>query len=187
MKKIILILLTTTLFSCQVFKKSTKEKSKEETKTETEVKVDSVAEVETEKETKNDLDTKTEIEHEKDSVFENTKTTTEVQKFDSLGRLIEKTTTTTENNKGSLKSNKKGKEETKDKSIKKSKESKKIDLSKVGKSKRSHELSEVKKDRKVEKTSLPNWLWWLLIITGVVFALVGIWKVKKNNFTQFFK
>ena len=182
MKKLTIFLLTITLISCSVFKKSTKEKTKEEAKTETEVKVDSIAEVKAEKETKNDIDTKTEIEHQSDSVFENTKTTTEVQKFDSLGRLVEKSITTTENNKGSLKSNKKGKKETKEKSTEKSKESSKVDLLKSDKSKSDKSKTDLKKDGEVKKTSLPKPLLITIGITFFLFIIIAVWKIKKKYF-----
>jgi hypothetical protein len=61
-------------------------------------------------------------------------------------------------------------------------------LSKSDKSKESKSKSELVKVKEVKKTpSFKFLLWIILIITGVVFALVAIWKVKKNNFTQFFK
>jgi hypothetical protein len=175
MKNIILVLLIATTISCNVIKNLRKEKSKEETKTEQEVKVDSVAEVEIEKEIVSTFTTDTKTE------FFDLSEVTIYEVMNDSGKVINRTTTTKTNVKTNILA--KGKEEKKETSS----ELSKTDLSKVGKAKRSHELSEVKKYRKVEKTSLPNWLWWILIITGVVFALVGFWKVKKNNFTQFFK
>jgi hypothetical protein len=175
MKKIILILLTTTLFSCQVFKKSTKEKSKEEVKTETEVKVDSVAEVEIEKEIVSTFTDETKTE------FFDLSEVTIYEVMNDSGVVKERTTTT----KTKVKTNKveKGQGNT----LVAIKEQNKVDKKTLIEQKSKNKSIEVKKDRKVEKTSLPTWLWWLLIITGVVFALVAIWKVKKNNFTQFFK
>jgi ABC-type Na+ efflux pump permease subunit len=154
MKKLTILLLTITLFSCQVFKRSTKEVKKEEIKTETSVNIDSSSIAQTEKKVENDITTKKEVEHKSDSVYENTKTTTEVQKFDSLGNLTEKTTTTTETNKGAVKTDKKGKEETKDKSTEKSKSENKVDLSKKDKSKEEAEKSDLKKEGEVEKDSV---------------------------------
>ena len=175
MKKIILILLTTTLFSCQVFKKSTKEKSKEETKTETEVKVDSVAEVEREKEIVSTFTDETKTE------FFDLSEVTIYEVMNDSGKVINRTTTT----KTKVKTNKveKGQGNT----LVAIKEQNKVEKNTLFEQKSKNKTVDVKKDRKVEKTSLPTWLWWILIITGVVFALVAIWKVKKNNFTQFFK
>jgi hypothetical protein len=176
MKKIILILLTTTLFSCQIFKKSTKEKSKEEVKTETEVKVDSVAEVEIEKEIVSTFTDETKTE------FFDLSEVTIFEVMNDSGKVINRTTTTKTN----VKTNKveKGKEDKKETSA----ESKKIDLSKVDKSKESKSKSELVKVKEVKKTpSFKFLLWIILIITGVAFTLVAIWKVKKNNFTQFLK
>jgi hypothetical protein len=175
MKKIILILLTTTLFSCQIFKKSTKEKSKEETKTETEVKVDSVAEVEIEKEIVSTFTTDTKTE------FFDLSEVTIFEVMNDSGVVKERTTTT----KTKVKTNKveKGTENT----LVAIKEQNKVEKNTLIEQKNENKSIEVKKVRKVEKTSLPNWLWWLLIITGVVFALVGIWKVKKKSFANFIK
>ena len=63
MKKLILVLLIATTFSCNVSKIFHKNKKIEENKTQTEVKVDSVAEVEIEKEIVSTFttDTKTEF------------------------------------------------------------------------------------------------------------------------------
>jgi hypothetical protein len=175
MKKLTILLLTITLFSCQVFKKSTKEKSKEETKTETEVKVDSVAEVEIEKEIVSTFTDETKTE------FFDLSTETTTILFNDSGVVKEIITT----KKTNIKTNKveKGQGNT----LVAIKEQNKVDKKTLIEQKNKNKSIEVKKDRKVEKTSLPNWLWWLLIITGVVFALVLFWKVKKNNFTQFFK
>jgi len=175
MKKIILILLIATLFSCQIFKKSTKEKSKEETKTETEVKVDSVAEVEIEKEIVSTFTTDTKTE------FFDLSEVTIYEVMNDSGVVKERTTTTKTN----IKANKveKGTENT----LVAIKEQNKVEKNTLIEQKSKNKTVDVKKVRKVEKTSLPNWLWWLLIITGVAFTLVAIWKVKKNNFTQFFK
>ena len=176
MKKLTILLLTITLFSCQVFKKSTKEKSKEETKTEQEVKVDSVAEVKTEKEIVSTFTDETKTE------FFDLSTETTTILFNDSGVVKEIITTKKTNIKGNLIS--KGKEDKKEISA----ESKKIDLSKSDKSKESKSKSELVKFKEVKKApSFKFLLWIILIITGVVFALVGIWKVKKNNFTQFFK
>jgi len=175
MKKLTLILIATTLLSCNVSKIFHKNKKKEENKTQTEVKVDSVAEVEIEQEIISTFVS--------DSTAEILDLSTETTKivFNDSG-VVKEIITTKKNN---IKS--KVKNIDNNKIIKNKNILSKVELSKVGKSKTKHELSEVKKDRKVEKTSLPNWLWWILIITGVAFTLVGIWKVKKNNFTQFFK
>ena len=96
MKKIILILLTTTLFSCQVFKKSTKEKSKEETKTEQQTKVDSVAKVEIEKEIVSTFTTDTKTE------FFDLSEVTIFEVMNDSGVVKERTTTTKTNIKGNI-------------------------------------------------------------------------------------
>ena len=175
MKKLILVLLIATTFSCNVIKNLRKEKSKEETKTETEVKVDSIAEVEIEKEIVSTFTDETKTE------FFDLSEVTIVEVFNDSGEVINRTTTTKTN----IKANKveKGTENT----LVAIKEKNKVEKNTLIEQKSKNKTVDVKKDRKVEKTSLPNWLWWLLIITGVVFTLVAIWKVKKNNFTQFFK
>ena len=170
MKKIILILLTTTLFSCQVFKKSTKEKSKEETKTETEVKVDSVAKVEIEKEIVSTFTTDTKTEY-----FDLSEVTIYEVMNDS-GVVKERTTTTKTNIKGNIIT--KGKEDKKETSA----ESTKVDLSKVDKSKESKSKSELKKSKEVKKWSLPTWMWITIGIIFFLFILVAVWKIKKKYF-----
>jgi phosphate/sulfate permease len=175
MKKLILALLIATTISCNVIKNFRKEKSKEEVKTETEVKLDSVAEVEIEKEIVSTFTDETKTE------FFDLSEVSIYEVFNDSGKVINRTTTTKTN----VKTNKveKGTENT----LVAIKEKNKVEKNTLIEQKSKNKSIEVKKDRKVEKTSLPNWLWWLLIITGVVFALVAIWKVKKNNFTQFFK
>ncbi len=175
MKKIILALLIATTISCNVIKNFRKEKSKEETKTEQEVKVDSVAEVESEKEIISTFTTDTKTE------FFDLSEVTIFEVMNDSGVVKERTTTT----KTKVKTNKveKGQGNT----LVAIKEQNKVEKNTLIEQKSKNKSIEVKKVRKVEKTSLPNWLWWLLIITGVAFTLVAIWKVKKNNFTQFFK
>jgi cobalamin biosynthesis Mg chelatase CobN len=161
-------LLITTTFSCNVIKNLRKEKSKEQNKTEQEVKVDSVAEVETEKEIVSTFTDETKTE------FFDLSEVTIFEVMNDSGIVKERTTTTKTNINGNVIA--KGKEEKKETST----ELSKTDLSKVGKSKRKHELSEVKKDRKVEKTSLPNWLWILLVVVAIIFILVVVWKLKNK-------
>jgi hypothetical protein len=175
MKKLILVLLIATTISCNVIKNLRKEKSKEETKTEQEVKVDSVAEVESEKEIISTFTTDTKTE------FFDLSEVTIFEVMNDSGVVKERTTTT----KTKVKTNKveKGQGNT----LVAIKEQNKVEKNTLIEQKSKNKSIEVKKVRKVEKTSLPNWLWWLLIITGVAFTLVAIWKVKKNNFTQFFK
>jgi hypothetical protein len=175
MKKIILALLIATTISCNVIKNFRKEKSKEEVKTEQQTKVDSVAKVEIEKEIVSTFTDEVKTE------FFDLSEVTIYEVMNDSGVVKERTTTTKTNIKGNIIA--KGKEDKKETSA----ESKKIDLSKSDKSKESKSKSELVKIKEVKKWSLPTWLWWILIITGVVFALVGFWKVKKNNFTQFFK
>jgi len=175
MKKLILVLLIATTFSCNVIKNLRKEKSKEETKIEQQTKVDSVAEVEIEKEIVSTFTDETKTE------FFDLSTETTTILFNDSGVVKEIITTKKTNIKGNVVA--KGKEDKKETSA----ESKKIDLSKVDKSKESKSKSELVKVKEVKKTpSFKFLLWIILIITGVVFALVGFWKVKKNNFTQFF-
>jgi hypothetical protein len=175
MKKIILGLLIATTISCNVIKNFRKEKSKEETKTDQQTKVDSVAEVEREKEIVSTFTTDTKTE------FFDLSEVTIFEVMNDSGVVKERTTTTKTN----IKANKveKGTENT----LVAIKEQNKVEKNTLIEQKNENKSIEVKKVRKVEKTSLPTWMWWLLIITGVVFVLVGIWKVKKNNFTQFFK
>ena len=170
MKKIILILLTTTLFSCQIFKKSTKEKSKEETKTETEVKVDSIAKVEIEKEIVSTFTTDIKTE------FFDLSEVTIFEVMNDSGVVKERTTTTKNNIKGNVIA--KGKEDKKETSA----EIKKIDLSKFDKSKESKSKSELVKVKEVKKWSLPSWLWITIGITFFLFILVAVWKIKKKYF-----
>jgi phosphate/sulfate permease len=175
MKKLILALLIATTFSCNVIKNFRKEKSKEETKTDQETKVDSVAKVEIEKEIVSTFTTDTKTE------FFDLSEVTIFEVMNDSGIVKERITTT----KTKVKANKveKGTENT----LVAIKEKNKVEKNTLIEQKSKNKTVDVKKDRKVEKTSLPTWMWWLLIITGVVFALVAIWKVKKNNFTQFFK
>jgi hypothetical protein len=176
MKKLILALLIATTISCNVIKNLRKEKSKEETKTDQETKVDSVAKVEIEKEIVSTFTTDTKTE------FFDLSEVTIFEVMNDSGKVINRTTTTKTNIKGNVIA--KGKEDKKETSA----ESKKIDLSKVDKSKESKSKSELVKVKEVKKTpSFKFLLWIILIITGVVFTLVAIWKVKKNNFTQFIK
>ena len=175
MKKLILVLLIATTISCNVIKNFRKEKSKEETKTDQETKVDSVAKVEIEKEIVSTFTTDTKTE------FFDLSEVTIFEVMNDSGIVKERITTT----KTKVKANKveKGTENT----LVAIKEKNKVEKNTLIEQKSKNKTVDVKKDRKVEKTSLPTWMWWLLIITGVVFALVAIWKVKKNNFTQFFK
>jgi hypothetical protein len=176
MKKLILVLLIATTISCNVIKNLRKEKSKEEVKTETEVKVDLVAEVEREKEIVSTFTTDTKTE------FFDLSEVTIFEVMNDSGVVKERTTTTKTNIKGNIIA--KGKEDKKETSA----ESKKIDLSKVDKSKESKSKSELVKVKEVKKTpSFKFFLWIILIITGVVFALVGFWKVKKKSFANFIK
>jgi hypothetical protein len=145
-----------------------KEKSKEETKTEQQTKVDSVAKVEIEKEIVSTFTTDTKTE------FFDLSEVTIFEVMNDSGKVINRTTTTKTNVKTNILA--KGKEEKKETLS----ELSKTDLSKVDKSKTKHELSEVKKDRKVEKTSLPNWLWILIVIIVMGLMLVGAWKLKNK-------
>ena len=170
MKKLTLLLLTITLFSCSVFKKSTKEKTKEETKTETSIKVDSVSEVETEKEIVSTFTDETKTE------FFDLSEVTIFEVMNDSGIVKERTTTTKTNIKGNVIA--KGKEDKKETSA----ESKKIDLLKVDKSKESKSKSELVKVKEVKKWSLPSWLWITIGITFFLFILVAVWKIKKKYF-----
>ena len=175
MKKLILVLLIATTISCNVIKNLRKEKSKEETKTEQEVKVDSVAEVEREKEIVSTFTTDTKTE------FFDLSEVTIFEVMNDSGIVKERTTTTKTN----VKTNKveKGQGNT----LVAIKEKNKVEKNTLIEQKSKNKTVDVKKDRKVEKTSLPTWMWWLLIITGVAFTLVAIWKVKKISFDNFIK
>lgn len=170
MKKLTILLLTITLFSCSLFKKSTKEKSKEESKTETSTKTDSVAKAEIEKEIVSTFtsDVKTE--------FFDLSEVTIFEVMNDSGEVKERTTTIKNNIKGNVVA--KGKEDKKETSA----ESTKVDLSKSDKSKESKSKSEVVKIKEVKKWSLPTWLWITLGITFLLFILVAVWKIKKKYF-----
>jgi len=171
MKKLTILLITATLFSCNVSKKINKSKVSEENSTQTEVKTDSIAEVETEKEIVSTFTDEVKIE------FFDLSEVTIYEVFNDSGKVINRTTTTKTNIKTNVIA--KGKEEKKETLS----ELSKVDLSKVGKSKTKHELSEVKKDRKVEKKSMPTWIWIALLIFVIIFILVAIWKLKKKYVT----
>lgn len=170
MKKLTILLLTITLISCSVFKKSTKEKSKEETKTETSTKIDSVAKVEIEKEIVSTFTTDTKTEY-----FDLSEVTI-FEVMNDSGEVKERTTTIKNNIKGNVIA--KGKEDKKETSA----ESTKVELSKVDKSKKSKSKIEVKKSKQIKKWSLPTWIWIILGITFFLFILVAVWKIKKKYF-----
>ena len=170
MKKLTILLLTITLISCSVFKKSTKEKSKEETKTETSTKTDSVAKAEIEKEIISTFTTDTKTE------FFDLSEVTIYEVMNDSGEVKERTTTIKNNIKGNVLS--KGKEDKKETS----EESTKVDLSKVDKSKESKSKSEEVKIKEVKKWSLPTWLWITFGITFLLFILIAVWKIKKKYF-----
>jgi cobalamin biosynthesis Mg chelatase CobN len=170
MKKLILVLLIATTFSCNVIKNLRKKKSKEQNKTEQEVKVDSVAEVEIEKEIVSTFtnDTKTE--------FFDLSEVTIYEVMNDSGVVKERTTTTKTNTKTNILA--KGKEDKKETSA----ESSKVELSKSDKSKESKSKSELKKSKEVKKWSLPTWMWITMGITFFLFILVAVWKIKKKYF-----
>ena len=170
MKKLILLILIATTISCSVIKNLRKEKSKEESKTETSTKTDSVAKAEIEKEIVSTFtsDVKTE--------FFDLSEVTIYEVMNDSGEVKERTTTIKNNIKGNVIA--KGKEDKKETS----EESTKVDLSKVDKSKESKSKSEVKKDKKVEKKSLPTWMWITLGITFFLFIIIAVWKIKKKYF-----
>jgi len=170
MKKLILVLLIATTFSCNVIKNIRKEKSKEETKTEQQTKVDSVAEVEIEKEIVSTFTDEVKTE------FFDLSEVTIYEVMNDSGVVKERTTTTKTNIKGNIIT--KGKEDKKETSA----ESKKIDLSKSDKSKESKSKSELVKVKEVKKWSLPSWLWITIGITFFLFILVAVWKIKKKYF-----
>ena len=170
MKKLILVLLIATTFSCNVIKNLRKEKSKDETKTEQEVKVDSVAKVEIEKEIVSTFTDEVKTE------FFDLSEVTIYEVMNDSGKVINRTTTTKTNIKGNVIA--KGKEDKKETSA----ESTKVDLSKVDKSKESKSKSELKKSKEVKKWSLPSWMWITIGITFFLFILVAVWKIKKKYF-----
>lgn len=170
MKKLTIVLLTITLFSCSVFKKSTKEKSKEESKTETSTKIDSVAKSEIEKEIVSTFTTDTKTE------FFDLSEVTIFEVMNDSGEVKERTTTIKNNIKGNVIA--KGKEDKKETSA----ESTKVDLSKVDKSKENNLKSEEVKIKEVKKTTLPTWIWITFGIIFFLFILVAVWKIKKKYF-----
>ena len=170
MKKLTILLLTITLISCSVFKKSTKEKSKEESKTEKVSKIDSIAKVEIEKEIVSTFTTDTKTE------FFDLSEVTIFEVMNDSGEVINRTTTTKTNIKTNIIA--KGKEDKKETS----EESTKVDLSKVDKSKESKSKSEEVKIKEVKKWSLPTWMWITMGITFFLFILVAVWKIKKKYF-----
>ena len=170
MKKLTILLLTITLISCSVFKKSTKEKSKEESKTETSTKIDSVAKVEIEKEIVSTFTTDTKTEY-----FDLSEVTI-FEVMNDSGEVKERTTTIKNNIKGNVIA--KGNLDKKETSA----ESTKVDLSKVDKSKESNSKSEVKKSKQIKKTTLPTWMWITIGITFFLFILIAVWKIKKKYF-----
>lgn len=170
MKKLILVLLTITLLSCNVSKIFNKNKRTEENNTQLETKIDSVAKVEIEKEIVSTFitDNKTE--------FFDLSEVTIFEVMNDSGEVKERTTTIKNNIKGNVIA--KGKEDKKETSS----ESTKVDLSKVDKSKKSNLKSEVKKSKQIKKWSLPTWMWIILGITFFLFILVAVWKIKKKYF-----
>lgn len=170
MKKLTILLLTITLFSCSVIKNLRKEKSKEESKTETEVKVDSTSKADIEKEIVSTFtsDVKTE--------FFDLSEVTIFEVMNDSGEVKERTTT--------IKNNIKGNQFTQvgKKVDEKIAESTKVDLSKIDKSKEVKSKSEVKKSKEVKKWSLPTWLWITLGITFLLFIFIAVWKIKNKYF-----
>lgn len=170
MKKLILVLLTITLLSCNVSKIFNKNKRTEENNTQLETKIDSVAKVEIEKEIISTFTTDTKTE------FFDLSEVTIVEVMNDSGEVKERTTTIKNNIKGNVIA--KGKEDKKETSA----ESTKVDLSKVDKSKESNSKSEVKKSKQIKKTTLPTWMWITIGITFFLFILIAVWKIKKKYF-----
>jgi hypothetical protein len=170
MKKIILVLLIATTISCNVIKSLRKEKSKEETKTDQETKVDSIAKVEIEKEIVSTFTTDTKTE------FFDLSEVTIYEVMNDSGKVINRTTTT----KTKVKTNKieKGQGNT----LVAIKEKNKVEKKTLIEQKSKNKSIEVKKVRKVEKTSLPTWMWITIGITFFLFILVAVWKIKKKYF-----
>jgi hypothetical protein len=168
MKKLTILLLTITLFSCQVFKNFTKEKSKEENKTETIIKVDSLTEVQKEQEIVSTFADETKTE------FFDLSEVTIFEVMNDSGIVKERTTTT----KTKVKTNKV--EIGQGNTLVFRKEQNKFDKKTLIEQKNQNKNIQVKKHKKVEKTSLPNWLWILLIIIAITFILVAVWKLKNK-------
>ena len=170
MKKLILVLLTITLLSCNVSKIFNKNKRTEENNTQSETKTDSVAKVEIEKEIVSTFTTDTKTEY-----FDLSEVTI-FEVMNDSGEVKERTTTIKNNIKGNVIA--KGKEDKKETSA----ESTKVDLSKVDKSKESKSKSEEVKIKEVKKTTLPTWMWITIGITFFLFILIAVWKIKKKYF-----
>ena len=170
MKKLILVLLTITLLSCNVSKIFNKNKRTEENNTQSETKTDSVAKVEIEKEIVSTFTTDTKTEY-----FDLSEVTI-FEVMNDSGEVKERTTTIKNNIKGNVIA--KGNLDKKETSA----ESTKVDLSKVDKSKESNSKSEVKKSKQIKKTTLPTWMWITIGITFFLFILIAVWKIKKKYF-----
>jgi hypothetical protein len=170
MKKIILLILIATTISCSIFKKSTKEKSKEESKTETLSKTDSISNVEIEKEIVSTFTEETKTE------FFDLSEVTIFEVMNDSGKVKERTTTI----KNNIKTNKLAKEE--ENKLVEIKEKNKNEKNTLFEHKNTNKSFAEKKERKIEKTSFPTWLWLLIIIAGVLFIIVSIWKVKGKFF-----
>ena len=170
MKKLILVLLTITLLSCNVSKIFNKNKRTEENNTQSETKIDSVAKAEIEKEIISTFTTDTKTE------FFDLSEVTIVEVMNDSGEVKERTTTI----KNNIKSNviAKGNLDKKETSA----ESTKVDLSKVDKSKENKSKSEEVKIKEVKKTTLPTWLWITFGITFLLFIIIAVWKIKKKYF-----
>ena len=170
MKKLILVLLTITLLSCNVSKIFNKNKRTEENNTQSETKIDSVAKAEIEKEIISTFTTDTKTE------FFDLSEVTIVEVMNDSGEVKERTTTIKNNIKGNVIA--KGKEDKKETFA----ESTKVDLSKVDKSKENKSKSEEVKIKEVKKTTLPTWLWITFGITFLLFIIIAVWKIKKKYF-----
>ena len=170
MKKLILVLLTITLLSCNVSKIFNKNKRTEENNTQSETKTDSVAKVEIEKEIVSTFTTDTKTEY-----FDLSEVTI-FEVMNDSGEVKERTTTIKNNIKGNVIA--KGNLDKKETSA----ESTKVDLSKVDKSKESKSKSEEVKIKEVKKTTLPTWMWITIGITFFLFILIAVWKIKKKYF-----
>ena len=170
MKKLILVLLTITLLSCNVSKIFNKNKRTEENNTQSETKIDSVAKAEIEKEIISTFTTDTKTE------FFDLSEVTIVEVMNDSGEVKERTTTIKNNIKGNVIA--KGKEDKKETFA----ESTKVDLSKVDKSKENKSKSEEVKIKEVKKTTLPTWMWITIGITFFLFIIIAVWKIKKKYF-----
>jgi thiol:disulfide interchange protein len=170
MKKIALILLTTTLFSCNVSKKINKSKVSEENITQTEVKTDSISE------TKRELEfVSTFVTDVKEDFFDFSETKV-IEVFNDSGVIKQRTTIIKTN----IKSKKTDK--SKESSYSTQKEQNKTNVNTLFEHKEESKSNKVELAKDIKKNNTSIWLWITFGIGLLIFILVAIWKIKKKYF-----